>query len=36
MGQIQRQQERLLDAYVGGVLELAEFQRKRQEISHRQ
>jgi hypothetical protein len=36
MGQVQRQQERLLDAYVGGVLELAEFQRKRYEISQRQ
>jgi site-specific DNA recombinase len=36
MGQTQRQQERLLDAYVGGVLELAEFQCKRQEISQRQ
>jgi site-specific DNA recombinase len=36
MGQMRRQQERLLDAYVGGVLELAEFQRKRHEISQRQ
>jgi hypothetical protein len=36
MSQMQRQQERLLDAYVGGVLELAEFQRKRYEISQRQ
>ena len=36
MNQTQRQQGRLLDAYVGGVLELAEFQRKRQEIRHRQ
>jgi site-specific DNA recombinase len=31
----ERQRERLLDAYVGGVLELAEFKRKREELEGR-
>ena len=31
----ERQRERLLDAYLGGVLELAEFERKRKELEGR-
>jgi site-specific DNA recombinase len=35
-GQVQRQQQRLLDAYLAGVIELAELDRKRQELQRRQ
>ena len=31
----ERQRERLLEAYLGGVLELAEFERKRKELQGR-
>jgi site-specific DNA recombinase len=32
IGQVDRQQQRLLDAYLGGIVELAEFERKRREL----
>jgi len=35
LAQTERQRERLLDAYLGGVLELAEFERKRKELEAR-
>ena len=35
IGQIERQKRRLLDAYLGGVLELPEFERKRKELDGR-
>jgi site-specific DNA recombinase len=35
LAQTERQRERLLDAYLGGVLELAEFERKRKELEGR-
>ncbi len=35
VAQIERQDKRLLDAYLGGVLELAEFERKRKELKGR-
>jgi site-specific DNA recombinase len=35
IAQTERQRERLLDAYLGGVLELAEFERKRKELEGR-
>jgi site-specific DNA recombinase len=35
MARIERQQERLLEAYLAEVLELAEFERKRAELTHR-
>ncbi len=35
LAQTERQQGRLLDAYLGGVLELAEFERKRKELGGR-
>jgi site-specific DNA recombinase len=35
-GQLDRQQQRLLDAYVAGIVELAEFERKRREVAQRQ
>jgi site-specific DNA recombinase len=35
LGQIRRQQERLLDAYVAGVVDLAAFERKRAELTRR-
>jgi site-specific DNA recombinase len=36
LGQLERQQQRLLDAYLAEVLALAEFDRKRQELDRRQ
>ena len=35
MAQTERQNRRLLDAYLGGVVELAEFERKRKELKGR-
>jgi site-specific DNA recombinase len=35
LAQTERQRERLLDAYLGGILELAEFERKRKELEAR-
>jgi site-specific DNA recombinase len=35
VGQIERQKRRLLDAYLGGVLELPELERKRKELGER-
>ena len=35
LGQLERQQQRLLDAYLAEVLALAEFDRKRQELDRR-
>jgi site-specific DNA recombinase len=35
LAQTERQRERLLDAYLGGILELAEFKRKRKELEAR-
>jgi site-specific DNA recombinase len=36
IGQIERQQQRLLEAYLAGVVELAEFERKRRELAQSQ
>jgi hypothetical protein len=35
LAQLERQLQRLLDAYLAEVVELAEYQRKRQDLDHR-